>query len=90
MTKFFSAYMEKIGIKTNRTSFHSLRHSFQDACRKAKMFPGHREAIAGREEGGVGGNYGDGYAIADLDASLQSISYPEIDFAKLPKYRSAD
>ncbi len=87
VTKFFSAYLEKIGIKTEKTAFHSLRHSFQDACRHAKMFHGHREAIAGREEGGVGGNYGDGYDLADLNASLQTIRHPSVDWSAIPAYR---
>lgn len=88
-TKFFSAYMDKIGIKTEKTAFHSLRHSFQDACRHAKMFAGHREAIAGREEGGVGGNYGDGHDLVDLNDALQTIRYPSVDWLAIPRYRSS-
>nr|WP_112875292.1 site-specific integrase [Paracoccus endophyticus] len=88
VTKFFSPYMEKIGIKTEKTAFHSLRHNFQDACRHAKMFPGHREAIAGREEGGVGGAYGgEGYDLTDLNDALQTIRYPAVDWSALPRYR---
>lgn len=88
VTKFFSPYMEKIGIKTEKTSFHSLRHNFQDACRHSKMFPGHREAIAGREEGGVGGAYGgEGYHLTDLNEALQTIRYPSVDWSAIPRYR---
>nr|WP_281501999.1 tyrosine-type recombinase/integrase [Loktanella sp. F6476L] len=89
VTTFFSEYMEKIDIKTDKTSFHSLRHNFQDACRNAKVYHGHREAIAGREEGGTGGAYGgEGYDISDLNASLQLICYPSVDWAAIPAYRS--
>lgn len=87
VSKFFSRYMDAINIKTDKTSFHSLRHNFQDACRHAKVFRGHREAIAGREEGGVGGGYGgESYDLVDLNASLQSIRYPSVDFTLLPRY----
>ena len=86
VTKFFSDYLVKIGIKTGKNSFHSLRHSFQDACRHAKMFHGHREAIAGREEGGVGGNYGSGHDLSDLNASLQAIRHPSVDWSAIPCY----
>ncbi|UWQ99038.1 site-specific integrase [Rhodobacteraceae bacterium S2214] len=89
VTKFFSPYMEKIDIKTSKTSFHSLRHSFQDACRRAKVYQGHGEAIAGREEGGTGGAYGgEGYDVSELNASLQLISYPSVDWTSIPAYRS--
>lgn len=89
VTKFFSTYMEKIGIKTEKTAFHSLRHNFQDACRHAKMFPGHREAIAGREEGGVGGAYGgSGYDLNDLNEALQTIRYPCVDWEAIPRYQT--
>lgn len=83
VSKFFSRYMEAINIKTDKTSFHS----FQDACRHAKVFRGHREAIAGREEGGVGGVYGgESYDIVDLNTSLQTIRYASVDFTLLPRY----
>lgn len=90
VTKFFSPYMEAIGIKTEKTSFHSLRHSFQDACRHAKMFAGHREAIAGREEEGSGGPYGgEAYDLSDLNAALQTIRYPATNPATLPSTEQA-
>ena len=38
-TKFFSLFLKRIGIKTNKTSFHSFRHNFEDACRNCGVPP---------------------------------------------------
>lgn len=90
VSKFFSGYMIKVGIKTEKTSFHSLRHNFQDACRHAKMYQGHREAIAGRDEEGTGRLYGkggqDAYGLPDLNQSLQALRYPSVDWSAIPRH----
>ena len=32
-------YVERIGAKTGKTSFHSFRHNFEDACRNGGVQP---------------------------------------------------
>ncbi|WP_143128632.1 site-specific integrase [Rhodobacter sp. JA431] len=51
-SKFFSRYLENIGIKSDKTSFHSLRHNFEDACRAAKISGEVMDALQGHAEGG--------------------------------------
>lgn len=87
LSDFFSNYLKALEIKTAKTSFHSLRHNFKDACRFAEIDRGVAEALSGREEDGTGGGYGSGeYSLRQLNESLQRISYPFLSLGGLPTY----
>lgn len=87
-SKFFSRYIDKIGIKSGKTSFHSLRHNFKDACRAAKISGEVMDALQGHAEGGQRDRYGSGYPIEVLRDAMQSIDYPSVDFTRIPKFNS--
>ncbi|SLN76017.1 Phage integrase family protein [Roseovarius gaetbuli] len=59
-SKDFSAYISKLGAKTDKTSFHSFRHNFKDACRHAGVNPDINDILLGHALPGMAGRYGDG------------------------------
>lgn len=78
-SKFFSRYLKRIGVKTEKTSFHSFRHNFEDACRNGGVLPHIMNAIQGHAEQGMAGRYGDGvYRLDVLLQSINCIDYPEL------------
>lgn len=89
-SKSFSRYLERIGIKTKKTSFHSLRHTFEDACRAATIYGEIMDALQGHAEGGQRDRYGSGYPIRVLNEALQRISYPSVDLSALPRLTNAE
>ncbi|MCA0930165.1 site-specific integrase [Ruegeria profundi] len=59
-SKDFSRYIKSIGAKTRKTSFHSFRHTFKDACRHSGMQPDINDILLGHTLPGMAGRYGDG------------------------------
>ncbi|WP_170367829.1 site-specific integrase [Ruegeria arenilitoris] len=59
-SKDFSRYIKSIGAKTRKTSFHSFRHTFKDACRHAGVNPDINDILLGHALTGMAGRYGDG------------------------------
>ncbi|QFT74013.1 Phage integrase family protein [Ruegeria sp. THAF33] len=85
-SKFFSRYLERIGVKTDRTSFHSFRHNFEDACRNGRVLPHIMNAIQGHSEQGMAGRYGDGvYRLSLLVEAIDCIEYSGFEVDHLAK-----
>lgn len=83
-SKFFSRYLDRIGVKTDKTSFHSFRHSFEDACRNGLVPPNITDALQGHAESGMAGRYGDGrYRIELLKDNIEKVVYPGLDLSKV-------
>lgn len=79
-----SRYLKKNGLKTPKTSFHSLRHNYKDAMRRAGILMDRQSALGGwKEEGGVQANYGDGFILTTLMEEMPKIQYPELDVKHL-------
>lgn len=82
-SKDFSRYIESIGAKTAKTSFHSFRHTFKDACRHAGVNPDINDILLGHALPGMAGRYGDGNvplsvlyeAISSMKHSGQSLTH---------------
>lgn len=64
-SKDFSNYITKIGAKTDKTSFHSFRHNFKDACRIAGVPPDINDALLGHSLPGMAGRYGKGVVLLE-------------------------
>ncbi|HEX2255183.1 MAG TPA: site-specific integrase [Afifellaceae bacterium] len=57
----------KAGFTSRSHNFHSLRHSFSDACRQAGMPAEIRESLMGHQVGNrISSGYGEGYPLAVL------------------------
>ncbi|NOX41603.1 MAG: site-specific integrase [Alphaproteobacteria bacterium] len=89
MTKNFSAYLKAIGAKTEKTSFHSLRHNFEDACRNSRVEWSIMNALQGHAEKGQGGRYGDGYHLEVLKAEMDKLAYPGLDLSRINGFRGS-
>jgi integrase len=82
-SKFFGRFLESVGAKTHKTSFHSFRHNFEDACRAAGMPTNVMNALQGHGEEGMAGRYGQGFDLATLNQWMRKIVYPELDLSHL-------
>jgi integrase len=83
-SKFFSRYLERIDVKTAKTSFHSFRHNFEDACRKGGVLPHIMNALQGHSEQGMAGRYGDGqYRLDMLKEAVDRIDDTEWDLGQI-------
>ena len=87
-TKFFSRYLERIGIKTAKTSFHSFRHNFEDACRNGEVPENIMNALQGHAERGMAARYGDGrYRMDLLRKHMERVTYPGLDLSRVRPFR---
>lgn len=87
-SKKFNEYLEGLGIKPPRKSrtmkdFHSYRHLFKTACRRADLPTEFHHFLTGHTDGKV---VGDDYGMFPLETSnrhMQKISFPFLDFSSL-------
>lgn len=82
-TKWFGRHLTKTGVKTDKTSFHSFRHNFEDAMRQSIGDEELRRVLAGRAYDTSATIYGDGFSIERLNEEILKISYPELDLSNL-------
>src|SRR6056297_21855 len=76
-SKDFTAYLKGIKAKTDKTSFHSFRHGFKDACRSSGVQPDIADILQGHSLHGMAGRYGDGKApLSVLHAAIRKLTYP--------------
>ena len=86
-TKWFGRHLGKLGIKTDKTSFHSFRHNFEDMLRRHVPDEELRRALAGRAFNHSAAVYGDGFSIERLAAEIDKIQYTGLDLSHLARRR---
>lgn len=86
-SKWWGRYARELGIKDSRKVFHSFRHSFQDACRAARMPEEIRESLAGRTRGEVGDAYGQGHPLEVLSEWIGKIGFGDV-LKSVPMWRA--
>lgn len=75
-SKWFGRYRKgTIGITDPRKTFHSFRHTLQDALRAVAVDEALIDAIAGRSGGGVGRAYGTTHPLEVKRDALERMSY---------------
>lgn len=79
-SKWWGHWARGLGLKDRRKVFHSFRHSFKNACRRAKIgeeihdrLTGHRGGGVGRSYGGAAGNAGE--LVFTLAEEIGKVSY---------------
>jgi len=83
-SKHFRRHLVSCGAKTPKTSFHSFRHNFEDACRAANLTRGIAASLMGHSEGGQADRYGSGKRpLEQLSESVAVIDFSEIEFDRL-------
>ncbi|WP_170517867.1 site-specific integrase [Ruegeria atlantica] len=89
-SKDFNRYIDRIGAKTVKTSFHSFRHNFKDACRHAGVQPDINDILLGHALPGMAGRYGDGSVpLPLLREAICKIRYKELRLEHVKGYREA-
>jgi integrase len=74
-SKWVSRYLTNTGIKTAKTSFHSLRHNMKDGFRNSGASDELAENFMGRSTGTTGEAYGSGYSVQSLHDALHKIKF---------------
>ena len=85
MSRWFNeGFLPKSGAKTDKTSFHSFRHTFRDALRAIHAPPAVVQGLGGwRIEEGVSGQYGSGLSVDQLSRSIKRITFKGLDLSHL-------
>lgn len=71
------------GCEHRKKTFHSLRHSFKDACRAADVPEEVHDALTGHITSSIGRRYGSGFPLSVLAKYVNSLSYPGLDLSHL-------
>lgn len=91
LSKWFNqTFLKHANAKTPKKNFHSLRHSFRDALRRARTPLDVIDQLGGWTSTGravTSENYGDGFPLSDLALEVEKISYPGLDLSHLCKPR---
>lgn len=83
-SKWFSRFLINAGVKTDKTSYHSFRHTFRDAMRQAELSPGIVAALGGWDDKeGVSSTYGQGYKMSKLYEAMEKIQHEDLDLSHL-------
>jgi integrase len=92
-SKWFSRYIRKAGITDKDKVFHSLRHNFKDAIRKAGLGEDINDALTGHSGAGtVGRRYGakdtvKRFGMPALISAVASVAYPGLDLSAIRQRR---
>jgi integrase len=82
-SKWFARFLNNLGLKDPRLVFHSFRHGFKDALRRAMVEERIQDAIMGHEPEHVSSEYGLGYGPAELNKAIKPVSYIGLDLSVL-------
>jgi integrase len=74
-SKWWGRFTDELGITSPHKTFHSFRHSFSDAARRAKVEPEVRSQLLGHGAQTMTGRYGVGHDMDALRDAVNSISY---------------
>lgn len=79
-SKWFSRKVKKLDLVGRKLSFHSFRHTFEDALRRAELHDTPiGNAITGRWSAGVSKTYGTKYSIEQLKSAVEKVNYHDFD-----------
>ena len=81
-SKQFGRYLDAVGLKSRKLTFHSLRHTFKDALMAAEVPESAAKALMGHSDASVHAIYGSGVTLKQLHLAMQRIEYA-FDFGAL-------
>ncbi|MCC5858641.1 MAG: site-specific integrase [Ectothiorhodospiraceae bacterium] len=83
-SKWWGRYARQHGIQDSRKVFHSFRHTFKTACRRAGIPQELHDSVTGHSSGGVGERYGErGYPLSVTGPAIAKISYLGLDLVDI-------
>ena len=85
MSKWFGRFLSKAGVKQPRVTFHSMRHNYRDALRRARLPRDVIQALGGWAGDGVDDDYGGDLEafIPVLAEAVAKVSYEGLDLSHL-------
>jgi len=87
-SKMFNKLLQIAGIKGPKKVWHSLRHSFEQACRDSGVDSAIMDQLQGHSQVGSRETYGDGYGLTALNRGIQSVQYGGLDLSHIRPFRS--
>lgn len=90
MSKRFSTFLEAVGAKTKKTSFHSFRHSYRDALREAEIPLEAVRALGGWADDATDALYGMGLKPKTLYGYIEKVRYDGLDLSHLYEDEAKD
>jgi integrase len=85
-SKMFNKLLKVAGIKGPKKVWHSLRHSFEQACRDSGVDSAIMDQLQGHSQHGSRETYGEGYGLAALNNGIQSIKYDRLDLSEIRSF----
>ncbi|NLH80097.1 MAG: site-specific integrase [Phyllobacteriaceae bacterium] len=83
-SKHFVRFLDSVGVKRPKVSFHSFRHTFEDACRACGVPHDVMNALQGHSQGGMSDRYGGGqYPVARLVEEMGKLRHAGLDLSAL-------
>ena len=82
--KWFSRYLDRIGARAPRTSYHSFRHSFRDRLREVHVSDELVDTLMGWTRRTMREQYGSGPSVHALDEAVSRVEYLGLDLASPP------
>lgn len=79
--RWANRFLDRAGAKGERQSFHSLRHTFTDALRRAGATGEMIDGLCGWSRGNMRDRYGSGPWIMMLAELMRRVSYPGLDLS---------
>jgi integrase len=87
----FNRFLKDIGVKTDKHTFHSFRHSFEDACTNSRIPLEFTNALQGHSAGGMAARYGTGLVrLRLLNEEMEKLLYEGVDFSRMFAVRNLD
>ncbi|MCV6575963.1 MAG: site-specific integrase [Cohaesibacter sp.] len=83
VSRWFNRRLRDLGITSKRKVFHSLRHTFRDALRRAEVSRDVVVSIGGWSKKGFDDVYGDDPIVAIAQRHLSRIEYGDLDLSHL-------
>jgi integrase len=84
-SKMFNKLLAKAGIKGPRKVWHSLRHTFEQACRDSRVDSAIMDQLQGHVQMGMRGVYGGNYGLEALNEGICSIEYRGLDLSHITR-----
>lgn len=82
-SKWFGRFLTALGITERRKVFHSFRHNFKAACRRANLREDVHDRLTGHRNDSVGRQYGEDIPMCVLAEAMSKVQYPELDLSPL-------
>lgn len=74
-SKWWGRYAARVGVKSDRTAFHSFRHNFLDALHATGSAEYLNKALMGHRDNSVHGSYGSGASLVMMKAAIDAVAY---------------